>query len=102
VREALLYALDNRRHETGEDGFFYSDNFTFGQALYLSHLYAAVEAVDGVDSAEVNVFRRFGKLPNGEIAQGYIPMNRLEIARLDNDPSLPENGVLRINLAGGK
>jgi hypothetical protein len=29
-------------------------------------------------------------------------MNRLEIARLDNDPSLPENGVLRINLAGGK
>jgi hypothetical protein len=58
--------------------------------------------VDGVDSAEVKVFKRFGKLPNKEIEQGYMPMGRLEIARLDNDPSLPENGVLRLNLAGGK
>jgi predicted phage baseplate assembly protein len=102
VEEALLYALDNRLHAAGGKGFFHSDNFTFGQALYLSRLYAAVEAVEGVDSAEVKVFRRFGKLPNQEIEQGCIPMGRLEIVRLDNDPSLPENGVLRVNLAGGK
>jgi hypothetical protein len=102
VKEALLYALDNRLHAAGEKGFFHSDNFTFGQALYLSRLYAAVEAVDGVDSAEVKVFKRFGKLPNKEIEQGCIPMGRLEIVRLDNDPSLPENGVLRLNMAGGK
>jgi hypothetical protein len=102
VKEALLYALDNRLHASGESGFFHSNNFTFGQALYASRLYTAVEAVDGVDSAEVKVFKRFGKLPNKEIEQGYMPMGRLEIARLDNDPSLPENGVLRLNLAGGK
>ncbi|MGB7539428.1 MAG: putative baseplate assembly protein [Anaerolineales bacterium] len=102
VKEALLYALDNRLHASGESGFFYSNNFTFGQALYLSRLYAAVEAVEGVDSAEVKVFQRFGKLPNREIAQGYLPMGRLEIARVDNDPSFPENGILRLNLAGGK
>jgi hypothetical protein len=102
VKETLLYALDNRLHASGENGFFHSNNFTFGQALYLSRLYAAVEAVEGVDSAEVKVFKRFSKLPNKEIEQGYIPMGRLEIARLDNDPSLPENGVLRLNLAGGK
>jgi hypothetical protein len=102
VKEALLYALDNRLHASGGNGFFYANNFTFGQALSLSRLYAAVEAVDGVDSAEVKVFKRFGKLPNQEIEQGCIPMGRLEIARLDNDPSLPENGVLRLNMAGGK
>jgi hypothetical protein len=102
VKEAVLYALDNRLHITGESGFFYSDNFTFGQPLYLSRLYAAVEAVEGVDSVEVKVFKRFGKLPNQEIEQGYIPMGRLEIARLDNDPSLPENGVLTLNMLGGK
>jgi len=102
VKEAVLSALDNRLHTVGGRGFFHPDNFTFGQALYLSRFYTAVEAVEGVDSAQVKVFKRFGKLPNQEIEQAYIPMDRLEISRLDNDPSLPENGVLRLNMLGGK
>jgi predicted phage baseplate assembly protein len=95
VEEALLEALGNR-------GFFQPDNFTFGQALHLSRLYAAVERVEGVDSALITRFQRFGLVADGELEQGSITMGRLEIVRLDNDPSFPENGVLQLNMLGGR
>jgi hypothetical protein len=31
-----------------------------------------------------------------------MPLGRLEIARLDNDPNFPEHGLLRLDLRGGK
>jgi hypothetical protein len=102
VEKTLLTELSNQTLPDGRQGFFHPDNFTFGQALYLSQLYAAVEAVEGVDSAVISIFQRFGKAPNNELEQGFIPMNRLEILRLDNDPSFPENGVTRLNVLGGK
>jgi hypothetical protein len=102
VEQALLNALSNRVLPDGTRGFFYPDNFSFGQALYLSQLYAAVMAADGVDSASVTQLQRWGKLPNNELQQGYIPMDRLEILRLDNDRNFPENGALRLNMGGGK
>ena len=102
VEEALLAALGNRTLPNRSQGFFHPDNFTFGQALYLSQLYAAVERVEGVDSALITRFQRFGRVPDGELEEGRIPMGRLEIARLDNDPSFPENGVLQLNMLGGK
>lgn len=102
VEEALLVALGNREAPDRSRGLFHPDTFTFGQALYLSRLYAAVEAVEGVDSAVVTRFQRFGRVPDGELEQGYIPMGRLEILRLDNDPSFPENGVLQLDMLGGK
>jgi hypothetical protein len=102
VEEAVLKVLSNRLLPDGTRGFFYPDNFSFGQPLYLSQLYAAVVAVEGVDSASVTQFQRWGKLPNHELQQGYITMDRLEILRLDNDPNFPENGALRLNMGGGK
>jgi hypothetical protein len=102
VEEALLTALGNRTLPDRSRGFFHPDNFTFGQALYLSQLYAAVERVEGVDSALITKFQRFGRVPDRELEEGRIPMGRLEIARLDNDPSFPENGVLQFNMLGGK
>ncbi len=102
VEEALLLALSNQTLPDGKRGFFHPDNFTFGQPLYLSQLYAAIEAVKGVDSAAVTTFQRFAKAPDNELEQGYIPMGRLEVVRLDNDPNFPENGVLGLNMLGGK
>lgn len=102
VEEAVLNALSNRILPDGSRGFFYPDNFSFGQPLYLSQLYAAIGAVAGVDSASVTRFQRYGQLANGELQQGYIATDRLEIVRLDNDPNFPENGVLRLNMGGGK
>jgi hypothetical protein len=55
-----------------------------------------------VDSASVTQFQRWGKLPNHELQQGYIAMDRLEVVRLDNDRNFPENGALRLNMGGGK
>jgi hypothetical protein len=110
VEKALLQALDNRIQPDGEQGFFHPDNFTFGQPLYLSQLYAAIKNVEGVDSAEVRRFVRqeeYDPEPKRpatrkNLDQGYVPAGRLEVIRLDNDPSLPENGVLRLNMMGGK
>jgi predicted phage baseplate assembly protein len=102
VKEALINALSNRAFPDRSKGFFHPDDFTFAQSVYLSKLYKAVEQVDGVDSAEVIQFKRFGQKEDGELEQGYIPIGRLEVARLDNDPSYPENGILRLNMMGGK
>lgn len=102
VKQAVLTALSNRVLFNGQLGFFHPDNFTFGQSLYLSQLYAAIEAVEGVDSATVQIFKRFYKLPNNELDKGIIPIDRLEVVQLDNDPNFPENGVLHLNMLGGK
>ncbi|HEY44891.1 MAG TPA: putative baseplate assembly protein [Anaerolineae bacterium] len=102
VKEALFEVLSNRELSDGRRGFFHPDNFTFGQPVYLSKLYRALDQVDGVDSAEVIQFKRLGKVENHELDEGYISMGRLEIGRLDNDPNYPENGILRLNMIGGK
>jgi hypothetical protein len=36
------------------------------------------------------------------LQRGELLLSRLEIARLDNDPSLPENGVFTLTVVGGK
>jgi predicted phage baseplate assembly protein len=102
VEQAVLRTLSNQVFPDGQRGFFHSDNFTFGQALFLSQLYSQVKAIDGVDSALVTKFQRFGKSADNELGQGFVRMGRLEIVRLDNDRSAPENGVLRLNMLGGK
>jgi hypothetical protein len=102
VVEAVRQALSNRVNPDGSRGFFHPDNFTFAQNVYLSQIYAAIETVQGVQSAFVTIFRRFGKTDNGELASGILPIGSWEIARLDNDPALQENGVLRITAGGGK
>jgi hypothetical protein len=102
VAEAVREALSSRVNRDGRQGFFHPDHFTFGQPVHLSAIYAAIEAVPGVQSAFVTVFRRFGKTDNGELAAGVLPIGPWEIARLDNDPNFMENGVLRITAGGGK
>jgi hypothetical protein len=102
VEKALLLALSNQTFLDGSRGFFHPDIFSFGQPVYLSRLYAAIEAVTGVASAVVVKFKRFGKTANNELDQAFIPLGRLEVARLDNDPSFPENGVLKLKMLSGK
>src|SRR5690606_5602722 len=101
VLEAVSRALGSARQADGSPGFFALANFTFGQPVYLSRLYAAVEAGEGVDSATVRVFKRYWQSANGEIEKGVIPMSAFEIPRLDNDPNFRENGVLRLEALGG-
>ncbi|MGB3866324.1 MAG: hypothetical protein WBA29_11935 [Xanthobacteraceae bacterium] len=93
--------LSNRSFADGTRGFFHPLGFGFGTAVYLSRLYAAVEAIEGVNSAEVLVFKRYWEMPGNDLARGRIEIGPFEIARLDNNPNFPENGVLRLTAVGG-
>lgn len=97
----LSQVFSNRRLADGRLGFFHPDRWTFGQAVYLSPIVAAASAVEGVASVEVTRFQRWGRLAETEIDDAVLTIGRLEIAQLDNDPSLPENGRLRFRLGGG-
>jgi hypothetical protein len=102
VLQAASWALSDEINPDGSKGFFHPDNLSFGQAVYLSRLYQTLEAVTGVDSAEVTLLRIYGRDDNGEVAAGVLPVEPWQIARLDNDPNFQENGVLRLSAGGGK
>jgi hypothetical protein len=103
VLRAVGDRLSTRQFADGARGFFHRLEFSFGQPLHLSALYAAVEAGDGVDSARVTLFKRYWEGDDGGAAltRGVIEAGPGEILRLDNDPSVPEWGVLRLTAAGG-
>jgi hypothetical protein len=102
VKRELLEVLSNRDLPDGRRGFFHPDNFTFGQPIHLSAIYAVAQNVPGVDSVHVTTFRRMGAQGTTALDQGRLDLGRLVIARLDNDPNFAERGVLRITLGGGK
>jgi len=103
VKQGLLDAFSTRELVDGSRGFFHPDNYTFGQAVYLSQIIARAMQVTGVQSVDVPAdgFKRFGQAPHGELDAGYVAIHRLEIARVDNNPSLPENGRIDFVLKGG-
>ena len=80
---------------------FSAASFTFGQDVYLSRVYAAVQDIPGVRAVHATEFRLLLRAAAGELAKGVIPIGPFQIARLDNDPSRPENGVLNLTLEGG-
>ncbi len=102
VAAALLQALGSRTLPDGRRGYFHADNFTFGQPVLLSPMVAAAAAVPGVRDLEVVRFERLGVPTHKAIDEGELAIGRLEIARLDNDPSFPERGVLHLKLKGGR
>jgi predicted phage baseplate assembly protein len=97
VRDAL-----HPRRADGSAGFFDPDRFTFGEPLRLSALIEAVMTVDGVQSVEVAVFQRYGRLANGELDAGVIHAFGAGVLELADDPSFPERGRLRIRMGGGR
>lgn len=102
VKVALLERFGTRRLPDGSLGFFHPDALTFGEGISLSRLVAAVQAVPGVESLAVTKLERLFEGPNGELEQGVLRIGPLEVARLDNDPSFPENGRIRFDLRGGR
>jgi len=85
----------------GRRGLFHPDRFTFGKPVYLSAIIAAAHAVPGVESVEAVSFQRQHEPWSSGIESGVIPMGRLEIPRLDDDPDFPERGVLTLSYGGG-
>jgi hypothetical protein len=102
VKAALLEAFSNQAFPDGRRGFFHPDAFTFGQPVYLSRMYAVAQAVQGVRFVEVTRFQRLGVDSAAGIDDGVLDMGPLEIARLDNDPSFAERGLLVLDMGGGR
>jgi hypothetical protein len=102
VLGALLERFGTRLLPDGRRGFFHPDNWTFGQPVYLSRIYAAAAEVEGVTSVTVKSFQRWGQPAGTELRDGVLPIARLEIAELANDPNFQENGQLQVSMRGGK
>ncbi|MBZ0301279.1 MAG: baseplate J/gp47 family protein, partial [Anaerolineae bacterium] len=101
IKEQLLRVFSSGTLPDGRPAFFHPDEFTFGQPIYLSQIYRTAMTVIGVDSVEVQRFQRWGKTPLRELEDGLLQPGPLEVIRLDNDPSFPENGKIEFELSGG-
>jgi Baseplate J-like protein len=102
VERALFDVFSNHDLPDGRRGLFHPDNFTFGQPVYLSAIYAAAHQVAGVESVDVRTFQRLGVPDDTALKTGRLDIDRLEIARLDNNRNFAERGQLTISLGGGK
>ena len=102
VKQALLEIFNSGTRRDGSRGLFHPDNFSFGQTIYLSPWHAAARQVRGISSVRVTRFSRQGDEDPKPLADRFIQLGRLEIARLDNDPNFPEHGVLELTMLGGK
>jgi predicted phage baseplate assembly protein len=102
VEEALLDVLSNRILPNGAKGLFHPDNFTFGQTVYLSPIYAAARTVAGVIGVQATVFQPQGVNTRQYLDAGELELGPLQVARLDNDRNFPNHGQLTLTLEGGK
>lgn len=81
---------------------FHPDNFSFGDAAYLSRIIAAAQAVEGVEAVWAQKFQRMGIPDPSALETGVIPIGRLEVAQLANNPNFRERGRLTLGAGGGK
>ena len=81
-------------------GFFDQATAGFGRPVYLSRIYAAIDGVEGLESASIEVFKRYWERQGDALERWVIDIGPFEIARLDNVLSAPEFGVLRLTVAG--
>jgi len=102
VEQFLLQVLGSGMLPNGRKGLFYPDNFTFGQTVYLSPIYAAARSVAGVTAVTALTFQPQGVNTTQFITAGEIKLGSLQVARLANDPSFPDHGQLKLVMQGGK
>jgi hypothetical protein len=102
VETALMQLFITGNQCTGQPGILNPENFTFGQTIYTSRFIAAAHGVEGVASVTAAVFERMDDPSIDGVAQGFLMLNRLEIARCDNDPNRLDHGIFVLRMEGGK
>jgi hypothetical protein len=102
VQQRLQQVLGDGVLPDGRKGLFHADNFTFGQTVYLSRVYAAARGVPGVVQVTATQFQTQGIATTRYLAAGEIKLGTLQVARLENDPNFPDHGQLTLVLQGGK
>jgi hypothetical protein len=102
VEAAVRAALSAQRLADGTKRLFHPDRLSFGEGVYASKIISTVQALDGVESVRVARLERLFEGARGEIERGVLELAPFEIARLDSDPSFPENGRLTLDMRGGR
>src|SRR3984957_8180 len=102
VQTAVQTALSAAKNPDGTTGFFYVDNFTFGQPLERSALEAAIQNAYGVAGVESILYRQRGIIADYIPLPDEVTIQPNQILRVDNDPSRPERGSLLVYVDGGK
>jgi hypothetical protein len=102
VKAALLERFSNRILANGKRGFFHPDNLSFGEGISVSTILANAQSIPGVDSVKIMTLKRYGQVNDGSLERGLLALEALEVAQLENDPSQPEDGVLKLVMRGGR
>jgi hypothetical protein len=102
VLRALMDVFSSRILPGGALGFFHPDALRFGKGIAVSRIEAAAAAVQGVLWTRVTQLERLGAGDHGELDMGYLALGPAEIARVDSDPSLPDNGAITFVMEGGR
>ncbi len=98
LRGQLAEVFSSGYRADGQRGLFHPDNFTFGDPLYLSALYAAALALDGVASVTPLRFHPRGQTAGSGIADGVLRPDPSAILRCDSDLNRPENGAIAFDV----
>jgi hypothetical protein len=102
VEAGVLDTLGSATRPGDDEGFFFADRFSFGSPLYRSRLEAAIQAVPGVAGVRSVVYRRRGGFSGFvDLSETVTPAPN-QILRVDNDPSWPERGVIKVIVEGGR
>jgi predicted phage baseplate assembly protein len=102
VVKSVAETLGSRLLPDGRRGLFHPDNFTFAQPVYASRIIAAAQSVEGVESVRLDRFQRLAAPDPAALENGVIPLGRLEIAQLENNPNYRDRGRLTLTAGGGK
>ena len=100
VKAALFDAFSAQLRPDGCRGFFHPDNWTFGQSVAVSRIYAVAQRIPGVRHVEVTLLRRQGS--KEQVVPYELLCGMLEIPRLDSDPNYPDHGKLNVEMRGGR
>jgi Baseplate J-like protein len=102
VQEAVLARLQPGLLADGTRGFFDHEQWSFGEPLEASALLAAVQRANGVLGVTDVSYRERGLLPDWVPLPDTVTIPVDRILRVDNDPTRPEDGSLRVIVEGGK
>ena len=101
VERALTETFGSGALADGTPAFFNPVRFTMGRPYYLSPLYAAAQAIEGVQSVRIDVFEREAVPSADALRTGVLAPGPLEFFELANDPSYPERGIFKLSVDGG-
>jgi hypothetical protein len=102
VEAGVLDRLGSATRPADANAFFFADRFTFGSPLYRSRLEAAIQGVPGVRGVRAITYRQRGAFAGFVDLPEVVSPGTRQILRVDNDPSWPERGTIRVIVEGGR